>query len=47
MTVWGYIFWVVFGILALFPIVGLIATFLEWYRNKVIDEYERGHRKDE
>ena len=41
MTFWGYVLWGIVGLIALVPIVGLIAEFLEWHKEKSINDYEK------
>lgn len=41
MTIWGYIVWGVAILIALVPIIGLIAEVFEWHKDKTINDYER------
>ena len=41
MTFWGYLLWAVLGLLALVPILGLGASLLELYKEKIIKDYEK------
>lgn len=46
MNILGYLIWIVAIAIALVPLIGLIAEFLEWYKYKSIREYERGKDGD-
>ena len=39
---WSCLIWLGVAILMAIPIIGFIAELFEWYKNKTINDYERG-----
>lgn len=47
MNILGFLIWAVVILIALIPIVGLIAELCEWVKDKTIRDYERGRNGEE
>lgn len=43
----GCLIWVVAVLIALVPVVGLIAELCEWYKDKSLRDYERGRNGEQ
>ena len=46
MTLLGVLLWVAAILIALVPIVGLVAEFIDWYKDKMEQDYERYKDRD-
>lgn len=47
MSFLGYLIWAVVILIALVPVIGLIAELCEWVKDKTINDYERGRNGEE
>lgn len=47
MSFLGYLIWTVVILIALVPVIGLIAELCEWVKDKIINDYERGRNGEE
>lgn len=47
MNILGFLIWAVVVLIALVPVVGLIAELCEWYKDKSLRDYERGRNGEQ